>query len=224
MRKIIIKAACLVTLFASSGFLPAAAQIDDTVDVNFAETPFAILSQNQPDQRVKSATTLKIPSQTQTQTQTQRRKIDSIADRHVKSGMTAYEYNDHQGGHITVMGLNKIDQNTADQMIYKIPARLPHATNLKAQLERKYGPPDKVIGNEKIWYIPNIERKHGQAKIITMRLKQVAGELVISADRTPIARRGELLVKPVRRQPEKLRKPEKRQGKAKPPKLVEEKL
>ena len=218
MRNKTFKAAALIILFANSGFLNAEAQVSDKMDVNFTDTPFAILTQSQPNSRLKSVESF------QNLNPVQKLGINDVAGRHVKGGMTAYEYSDHQGGHITVLGLNKSDQKNADQMIYKIPARLPHATNLKAQLEHKYGPPDKVIGNEKIWYIPNVERKHGQAKIITMRLKQVAGELVISADRTPITRRGQLLVKPVRQQPVKLRNPEKRQGKAKLPKLVEEKL
>ena len=162
---------------------------------NDTATPFSLLlgdtqteSQNAGRSKAVANTNRRIP-------------INSIDGRRLKAGMNGYEYKDTQGGRVMFEGLGDVEAGDADQLIYQIPSNSDRAQNLIAQFEAQYGSPDVRKADEQIWYIKNPNIQRGQAKIITLRVTDAAGTLTINADRMPITRRGELLVKPQRRLP-----------------------
>ncbi len=154
-----------------------------------AETPFTLLlGSGQNPEKLSSLANLP-----------QRKSLRTVSGRRLMAGVRASEYLDDRGGRITLSGLSNESDTNADQIIYQIPARSERAKNLVATMKSRYGQPDEIIDGDQIWHIRNPDMRRGQAKIINMRIRQTAGTLTIIADRTPITRRGELLVKPPRK-------------------------
>ena len=159
------------------------------------ETPFTLLL----GKGLSSETFSENPSQLASLQQ--RKSLKTVSGRRLKAGIKASEYLDGRGGNITLAGLNNENDVNADQIIYQIPAFSKHARSLITAMESRYGQADEIKNGERIWYIRNPDMKYGQAKIITMRMRKTTGKLIIIADRTPISRRGELLIKPQRKLP-----------------------
>lgn len=159
------------------------------------ETPFTLLL----DIELSSETFSEKPSKLANLQK--RNSLRTVAGRRLKVGIRASEYLDGRGGRITLAGLSNESDVNADQIIYQIPARSKHARSLVTVMESRYGQADEIKNGERVWHIRNPDMRHGQAKVITMRMRETAGKLTIIADRTPIIRRGELLVKPQRQLP-----------------------
>lgn len=159
---------------------------------SIVETPFTMILGRDQSSELTAGKSPNIANQQQ------RKTLRTMSGRRLKAGIRASEHFDNQGGHIVLAGLNSETDANADQIIYEIPTASKTATALLEKLETRYGQPDEAKGNERIWHIQNPDMRNGQAKIITLRVSETGGKLRIDADRTPITRRGELLVKPQR--------------------------
>ena len=184
MKRNIVYSLCLTLVFGSVNAQFAAAQTK-TAD---AETPFTLILE--PSSKSGQAANME-----------RRKTVSVIAGRRMKPGMRGFAYKDEQDGTITLAGPNSASGANADQLVYKISSNSSRARSLIAGIETRYGQPDIQKPRERIWYIKNPNVQLGQAKIITLTVSDKAGQLTINADRMPITRRGELLVKPLRKRP-----------------------